>query len=74
MNTSPSKDHADLFWPASAKTREELTPNEFRAVVACFGWLDNDERKKFAIKRADLLPHEIQNYSELKLLESYFPE
>ena len=72
LNPSPAS--ANLFWAAAEKTREELTPDEFRAVVVCFGWLNNDERAKFGIKRSDLTADEIANYSELKLLDSYFPE
>jgi len=74
MNISPSQENQNLFWTAATKERADLTPEEFRAIVACYGWLDNDERAKFGIKRSDLTDAEIKNYNGLKLLDSYFPE
>jgi len=74
MDISPSQENQHLFWTAVTKDRADLTPEEFRAIVACFGWMDDDERTRFAIKRADLTDAEIQNYAALHLLNTYFPE
>ena len=68
----PSPESIDLFNQAYSKEKADLTPEEFRAIIACYGWLDNDERKKFDIKLSDLTPEEIANYVHLTLLDVYF--
>jgi len=70
----PSADAADLFQTACRKRREDLTEEELRAVIACYGWLSDDERVAFGIRRADLTAAEIAGYASLQLLDAYFPE
>ena len=73
-NYCPSNESVDLFNAASKKNRDELSPEELRAIIACFGWLDNDERAKFGIKRVELTDDEVGNYTSLHLIDLYFPE
>ncbi len=68
----PSPESVTLFNGAVHKAKEDLTPEEFRSIVACYGWLNDDEKKKFNIKRSDLLQDEIDNYIHLTLLDVYF--
>lgn len=74
VQLSPSQKSAELFKEAHKKQREDLTEEELRAIITCYGWLDDDERKKFAISRADLNEVELQNYRKILLLDIYFPE
>lgn len=70
----PSPQNVELFNQAYMKSREDLTPEEFRAIIACYGWLDNDERAKFEITRNDLTPEEIASYDKALLLNVYWPQ
>lgn len=70
----PSAECVELFNAAAVKTREELTPDEFRAIVACYGWLSDDEKQKFNIQRSDLTADEVANYVGLQLIDVYFKE
>jgi hypothetical protein len=70
----PTAEAAALFQTACRKRREDLTEIELRAVIACYGFLSDDERAAFRIRRADLTPEEIAGYASLQLLDDYFPE
>jgi hypothetical protein len=70
----PAPESVELFNQSYKKNREDLTPEEFRAIVACYGWLSDDERAKFNIKLSDLTDDEKNNYQKLHLLDIYFGE
>ena len=70
----PSPESIELFNAAVLKDAENITPEDLRALIACFGWMDDSERAKFSIKRDQLTQDEIDNYQSLQLLSIYFPE
>ena len=69
----PSPQSVELFQVAVGKDPATVTPDEFRALVACYGWMDESERAKFRITRAQLTEAEIENYTALGLIDIYFP-
>ena len=70
---SPSFELAAIFDLAVAKPASEVTPDDLRVLIACYGWMDGGERARFAIGRDQLTQAESDNYMQLGLLDVYFP-